>query len=205
MSSLIERLTKRGLIRPPTFLPSNMHYEALTGSVAYGISTSSSDEDVYGFGIPPKDDVFPHLRGEIPGFGRQKRRFDQYVQHHIEDRDAGKQYDLTIFNIVKFFSLCMENNPNMVDVLFVPAECIVYSSAIGQMVRDKRHLFLHKGCWPKFKGYSFAQKSKMLARAEKVVRFRGALVDADLPPNTKPSDIAAEIAKRSRDNTGRAR
>lgn len=29
------------------------------------------------------------------------------------------------------------------------------------MVRDARQLFLHKGCWPKFKGYAYAQLHKM--------------------------------------------
>jgi len=164
MSSVIQQLTKRKLITPPPFLPSNVHYEVLTGSVAYGVSSDTSDMDVYGFCIPPKEEIFPHLRGEINGFGRQKKRFDQYIQHHVDDPESRKQYDITIFNIVKFFSLCMENNPNMVDVLFVPANCVLYSSAVGQMVRDRRHIFLHLGSWHKFKGYSYSQLHKMRSK-----------------------------------------
>jgi len=164
MSSRVQQLTERGLLTPPPFLPKNVHYEAITGSIAYGVATSMSDEDIYGFCIPPKDEIFPHLRGEIQGFGRQKKRFDQYIQHHIDDPDSGKEYDFTIFSIVKFFSLCMENNPNMVDVLFVPANCIVYSSQVGQMVREKRHIFLHRGSWHKFKGYAYSQLHKMKSK-----------------------------------------
>lgn len=164
MSSLVQRLTERELIKPPSWLPKNTHYEAITGSVAYGVSSDTSDVDLYGFCIPPKEEIFPHLRGEIQGFGRQKKRFDQFVQHHIDDPDSGKEYDFTIFNIVKFFSLCMENNPNMVDVLFVPSNCVVYSSRVGQMVREKRHIFLHKGSFHKFKGYSYSQAHKMRSK-----------------------------------------
>lgn len=54
----------------------NVHYETIMGSVAYGVSSDTSDMDVYGFAIPPKDDVFPHLRGEILCFGKQHKRFE---------------------------------------------------------------------------------------------------------------------------------
>ena len=67
--STLQRLTDRGLIRPPRWLPGSVQYETIMGSVAYGVSSDTSDMDVYGWAIPPKDDVFPHLRGEIPGFG----------------------------------------------------------------------------------------------------------------------------------------
>jgi predicted nucleotidyltransferase len=201
MSSVIQRLSEKGLISPPPWLPKNVHYEAVTGSVAYGVSNAESDYDVYGFCIPRKDDVFPHLRGEIPGFGRQIQRFDQYIQHHVDDAEERKKYDLTIFGIVKFFSLCMENNPNMVDVLFVPANLILYSSSIGQMVREKRRIFLHKGSWPKYKGYSYSQQSKLHAGTTKAERFRAALLDMDLPKDTIPSDIDAEIESRNLDKS----
>ena len=45
MASVIQQLTKRQLIKPPKFLPSNVHYEVLTGSVAYGVSSDTSDMD----------------------------------------------------------------------------------------------------------------------------------------------------------------
>ncbi len=164
MSSRVQQLVKKGLISPPPWLPSNIHYEALTGSASYGTSSDTSDVDLVGFAVPTKEEVFPHLRGEINGFGRQKKRFGQYQQHHIKDDEARKEYDVTIYGIVKFFSLCMENNPNMVDVLFVPTECILYSSMLGQMVREKRHIFLHKGGFHKYKGYSYSQQHKMRSK-----------------------------------------
>ena len=132
------------------------------GSVAYGVSDDTSDQDIYGWCIPPKHVVFPHLNGEIEGFGRQKQRFDQYQQHGIVNpAEPGTSYDLSIYGIVKYFSLCMENNPNMLDSLFVPQSCILRISAIGNMVRENRRMFLHKGCWHKLKGYSYSQLHKM--------------------------------------------
>ena len=68
--STLQRLTDRGLVKPPRWLPANVQYETIMGSVAYGVSSDTSDVDVYGWAIPPKEDIFPHLRGEILGFGR---------------------------------------------------------------------------------------------------------------------------------------
>jgi predicted nucleotidyltransferase len=161
MSSIVQELKKKGLINPPGFLPGNVHYETLMGSIAYGVSGDTSDIDVYGFCIPPKDVVFPHLAGIIPGFGRQHQKFEQYQQHHVKPPGSDKEYDLAIYSIVKFFQLCMENNPNMLDSLFTPRRCVLHSTAVGEMVRAKRKMFLHKGCWPKYKGYAYSQLQKM--------------------------------------------
>ena len=58
--STLQRLADRGLIRPPRWLPANVQYETILGSVAYGVSSDTSDVDIYGWAIPPKDDVFRH-------------------------------------------------------------------------------------------------------------------------------------------------
>ncbi len=164
-SSTVEQLTTRRLIGPPKWLPNAVAYETIMGSVAYGVESDTSDMDVYGFCIPPKDNVFPHLAGEVPGFGRQIQRFEQFQQHHIQDGDAlggtGREYDVTIFSIVKYFQLAMENNPNVVDSLFTPVTAVLHTTHIGEMVREKRRIFLHKGAWHKFKGYAYSQLHKM--------------------------------------------
>lgn len=160
MSNLV-KMKKKGLINPPDFVHSQLQYETIMGSVSYGVSDVGSDLDIYGFCIPNKDMIFPNLKGEIFGFGRQTQRFDQFQQHHVVDKDTDKEYDFSIYSIIKYFQLCMENNPNMIDSLFTPRRCITYSTKIGEMVRENRKLFLHKGCWHKFKGYSFSQMHKM--------------------------------------------
>ena len=164
MSSIIQKLTKKKLIKPPKFLSTAVQLEVVMGSVAYGVSSDNSDLDVYGFCIPERSSVFPHTNGEIQGFGKQIQRFEQYQQHHIIDPNAlggkGQEYDFAIYGIVKYFQLCMDNNPNMIDSLFVPRRCILYSTQVGELVRENRKLFLHKGAWHKFKGYAYSQLHK---------------------------------------------
>lgn len=168
MSSKTKQLTEAQLVRPPSFLPETVQYETIMGSVAYGVSNDTSDMDVYGFCIPPKDMIFPHLKGEIPGFGEQIQRFDVWQQHHIKSPSElsghGREYDLSVYSIVRYFQLCMENNPNMIDSLFTPAHCVLFSTPVGSLVRENRKMFLHKGSWHKFKGYAYSQMSKMQSK-----------------------------------------
>ncbi len=165
MSSITEQLTKRGLAHPPTYLPSNVMYETIVGSVAYGVADEFSDYDVNGFFIPPAGMLFPHLEGDLLGFDKDPKAPKAYQEHHIMDNDAlggkGREYDLNIYTITVYFKLCMDNNPNMLDTLFTPRECVLHSTAISEMVRSRRHIFLHKKCWPKYKGYAFQQLHKM--------------------------------------------
>lgn len=159
---LIHDLEAKKLIHPPKWLGDNTHYLVRMGSFAYGVSNSSSDADMCGFAIPHADVVFPHLAGDVHGFGTQKQGFGQWTEAHI--RDGDKEYDFAIYNIVKFFQLCMENNPNMVDTLFVPDRCILHQTKVGIHVRRHRKLFLHKGSFQKFTGYAYGQFKKIRSK-----------------------------------------
>jgi predicted nucleotidyltransferase len=180
MSSLISQLSEKKLISPPKWLPCNTLFEGIQGSTAYGVAEDTSDWDIVGFCIPPKEIIFPHIAGIIEGFGRQQQRFICYQKHHVFDQTAannkGRSYDLTIYNIVHYFHLCLENNPNMIDSLFLPVDCILHMSQIGNMIREKRHIFLHKGCWHRFKGYAYSQMSKIQTKSQDSTSKRSELI-----------------------------
>jgi hypothetical protein len=177
---IIHKLRDQGLIQPPKWLPDNTAYLTVTGSMAYGVSRDSSDEDLIGFCLPPKDLVFPHLSGEIPGFGTQMQRFNVWEQHHVKTLDGQKEYDFSIYSIVKLFQLCMENNPNMIDAIFTPMGCVKHITEVGRMVVDNRRLFLHKG-------YSYSQVHKMDIKRNdvpEVVALREFCAKHDIPTET---------------------
>jgi len=174
---LLNKLQDKKLIHAPEWLPNNTQYLTLMGSVAYGVSSDTSDSDVYGFAIPPKSLVFPHTAGEIPGFGRQIKRFDMWQEHHINDSSEHKQYDFSVYSIVRYFHLVMENNPNMVDSLFVPINCIIHITRTGEFVRDARRIFLHKGSYHKFLGYAHSQLHKISTKTPQPGSNRSKLVE----------------------------
>ena len=132
------------------------------GSVAYGASTDYSDEDIYGWCIPTKEILFPHLTGYINGFGTKPDSFNVFQQHHIKFKE--KEYDICIYNIVHYFNLIMENNPNMIDSLFTSRNNIIHSTMVSEYLREQRKIFLHKGCYQKFKGYSYSELGKMTSK-----------------------------------------
>lgn len=160
MASILNKLIKQQLIYPPTFLEDNVNYEVIMGSYAYGCNDpEKSDLDIYGFCMPPLKYIFPHTAGEIFGFDKQTERFEQFQSHHIVSDN--KEYDLTCFSIIKFFRLCADCVPNTLDSLFVPFNCILFQTQLGQHVRENRKIFLSKKAFHSYKGYSFAQFSKL--------------------------------------------
>jgi hypothetical protein len=208
MGSVIGPLVKKKLAQPPAWLESNVHYETIMGSVAYGVSSDTSDYDVYGWCIPPKDMVFPP--GEIPGFGRAsngvKPKFAQYQQHHMYDPEAlagkGRTYDVQIFSIVKYFDLLMGNNPNVIDSLFTPVNCVLHATRVGNLIREKRRLFLHKGSWHTFRGYAYSQLHKMDVKpnAGEYQRIWAFEEKYGIPRTTTLDDVQREIASRESGN-----
>lgn len=184
MASTVSQLIKRGILKRgdyPTFLEGAIHYETIMGSIAYSVNEDTSDFDVYGVFIPPKSMLFPHLNGHIPGFGKEPPSCNNWQKHHLFDQDAeggkGRSYDLNFYSIVQYFQLCMDCNPNMIDSLFTARNCVLYTSSVGEIIRDNRQLFLHKGAWHRFKGYAYQQVHKMQSmkregkRAELVEKY----------------------------------
>jgi len=190
MSSVFDKLYSANLLNtPPAFLKNNIHYEVITGSTAYGCAdTAKSDKDVYGFAIPPKDIIFPHQAGYITsGFDEEYPNFKNWQQHHItHDSD---EYDIAIHNITHFFRLCMNNNPNMIDCLFVPLRCVIFTTQVGEHVRNNRKMFLHKGSFFKFRGYAKSQLSKL--QAKQINNFIAMCKEHNLPLEIQTEDVLA--------------
>ena len=167
---LIVELRKKGLIAPPKFLEGNLSYLTTMGSDAYGASSDASDLDVYGFCVPVQSDVFPHIKdGYIHGFGAPPNPFSVWTQHHIKDGD--KEYDLTVYSLIKYFNMAMDASPNIVDSLFVPRRCILHTTSIGTHVRENRKLFLSKKLRPKLLGYAYTQLGKLRNGNTPLVQF----------------------------------
>ncbi|RYD60168.1 MAG: nucleotidyltransferase, partial [Verrucomicrobiaceae bacterium] len=49
--------------------------------------------------------------------------------------------------------------------LFTARRCVIHSTPIAEIVRERRREFLHKGAWHKFKGYAYAQMGKIRSKS----------------------------------------
>lgn len=175
---LLHKLVERNQIHPPRWLPDNTQFLGYAGSAAYGVSGDTSDMDCFGFVIPPREIVFPFSDGgRIYGFGDQVERFRVWSEHHVQLPDEGRSYDFSVYNIVDFFHLAMENNANILDVLFLPRRCILHTTKIAEHVRAHRRLFLHKGAMHRLRGYAFSQMSKIRNRTNSSNPKRAAVIE----------------------------
>lgn len=149
--------------------PSFVNYNStnmltIMGSHAYGTNTPTSDTDFYGFVVPPIEYIFPHTAGNIFGFEKNIQNFDQYQGHHLDCGDGYGEYDLTIYSITRYFYLCADGNPNMIDSLFTDNDSLVFVDNVGQMVRDNRKLFLSQKAYHTFRGMAFSHISRLKNR-----------------------------------------
>jgi predicted nucleotidyltransferase len=145
----------------------NKILEIRVGSHLYGTNTPTSDFDYSGVFLPTKALVF--------GFQRVEE-----VNLSITDKDeAGKNtqnaVDRKLYEFRKFVKLAMENNPNIIEQLFVNEPNIVYINDAGRALLEERYKFPHKGLVEKFKGYAFSQKHKMIIRTDKFHELENAV------------------------------
>lgn len=195
--SKIDMLAKAGLLNFKEPWKLQTHYEVIMGSVAYGVSNDTSDIDLYAVCTPPKEMIFPHMAGHIRGFGPEPQNFESCQQHHIQHLD--KEYDISLYSIVNYFHLCADNNPNMIDSLFVPGRCVLHKDNVGTILRDNRQKFLHKGAYHRYKGYAYQQLKKIKTKnsdnkpLKKIQEFEKI---HDISNKTNMIDILQEIRKR---------
>lgn len=126
----------------PENLPGKLIYRVVSGSHAYGTSTPESDLDLRGVFLPDQEYVFGFL-------------------HHVEQverkKTKVKDEEETLFEFRKFMHLASQANPNILELLFVPDDCVVEIDAEGKILRRHRHLFLSKKVLYTFTGYAHSQ------------------------------------------------
>lgn len=159
--SVIKKLYKDGYLALGQTFATDTHYEVIMGSTAYGANSEDgkSDMDIHAITTPPLEWVFPHLTGAIPGFGDSPPKFENFQQHHIDAYE--KNYDVAIYSIVRMFDLAADNNPNILDMLWVPDNCITHIDEVGHYIRKNRKHFLHKGSYHRFRGYAHQQFKRL--------------------------------------------
>jgi len=123
------------------YVESHTIFETIIGSRAYGTNYEESDYDKAGVMIP----------GEEYFFGFDK--FEQFQEYPDEDK--------VIYDIRKALRLITDNNPNMMDLLYVPERCVVKSTSYWDKIRDSKDLFLSKRCRYTFSGYAIAQLNRI--------------------------------------------
>jgi uncharacterized protein len=120
--------------------------EAISGSNAYGLNLPTSDTDIRGVFILPED--------ELLGL-------------HYIDQVADDTNDVIFYELGRYVDLLIKNNPNILELLAVPDDCLIYKHPILNLLKPEE--ILSKICRDSFAGYAKAQIIKARGLNKKVV------------------------------------
>ena len=114
-------------------------FEAVTGSRLYGTATETSDWDYRGVVIPPLEVLI-----------------DPFMKFNVQD-SGFEEEDKALYSLGKFFELCAQANPNIIELLFIPQEYTTFDSEEWQIIKENRSLFVSKKVKYTFTGYAMSQ------------------------------------------------
>jgi predicted nucleotidyltransferase len=144
----------------------NKILEIKTGSHLYGTNTPSSDEDFVGLFIGDITNYF--------GLDNTKEVDMSTVSKLESGKNAPDAIDKKFYELRNFFQLCLDNNPNIIEMLFVNEKNIVFNDKFHALnLLQNNHLFPHQGLKQKFIGYSKGQLHKMHIKLENYDALRG--------------------------------
>lgn len=133
-------------------------FEARTGSHLYGTNTPTSDEDFCGVILPVSTEVF--------GFEKMEELNVSIVSKDAFGKNTEDAIDRKFYEFRKFIKLAMENNPNILELLFANKENIIYNNDAIDLF-SMRSLFPNKEfIHTKFLGYARSQKHLMTQKPE---------------------------------------
>jgi len=132
-------------------------FRGITGSKLYGTSTPQSDTDIRGVFIPSEEFYLGFL-------------------NKVEQVES-KEPDEVMWEISKFIKLCLDANPNIIELLFIPEECILESSDAWRDILKNKMMFLSTKIKYTFSGYAMSQLHRIKQHREWLLN----------PPSHKPT------------------
>ena len=121
-------------------------FEVISGSKSFGLNTPTSDTDIKGVYYLPKEKFFG---------------LDYIPQISNETNDE------VYYEIGRFVELLLKNNPNILEVLASPEDCILYKHPLMEHLQLED--FLSKLCKDSFAGYAVTQIKKARGLNKKIV------------------------------------
>ena len=111
----------------------------IRGSQAYGTALPTSDIDYSGVYIQSMNDILGN----------------QYKEQINDDKG-----DIVMYELRRFLELFASNNPNILEMLYAPEDCILYKHEAFDIILQQKDKFISKTCAKSFGGYAIAQIKK---------------------------------------------
>ena len=113
-------------------------FKAMVGSQAQGTATPQSDIDIKGVYIQKIEDLITF-------------DYEEYVE---------VSKDESYYEIRRFVELLLSANPNAIEILFSPDDCVLETTPEFKILQEYKNIFLTKKCYGTFAGYANMQIKK---------------------------------------------
>lgn len=123
-------------------------FKCLAGSHAYGTAIETSDEDYRG--------IYRNPQGEYLMLAEPSQQI------------ANEKQDIVYYSLKRFIELASACNPNIIELLYMPEDCIKLKTPTMQMLLENRDLFLSKKAFHSFSGYAYSQIHKAKGQNKRV-------------------------------------
>jgi uncharacterized protein len=122
-------------------------FEVITGSKAYGLDTSTSDTDIRGVFVLPKNTFYG---------------LEYTAQVNNETND------IVYYELKRFMELLSKSNPNILEMLCSPDSCVLQKHPVMEMLKPE--MFVSKLCEQSFANYAFTQIKKAYGLEKKIMQ-----------------------------------
>ena len=163
-----------------------------SGSSLYGTRTPQSDTDYIGVFIP-QDDYIVGLQ--------HIEQVEENVVDKINGKNTKDAVDCTYYELRRFLSLCLQGNPNVVEVLFVNEENIVEITEEGRSLLELKNAFLSEKLINNTYGYIKSMLKKLDTRQstlDSLTTLIDRIKSSDIPytePIAKIEDNIKDLVK----------
>lgn len=131
----------------------NQILKVRVGSHLFGTDMPESDTDYEGIFMPSDELVF--------GFGHCREVDLGLICKDETGRNTSDAIDYKVREYRDFCRLALQNNPNILNIIFANDENVIFCNEFGNRLRSMAGLFPHKGCIQRYKGYAISQMKKM--------------------------------------------
>ena len=157
---------ERRVAEPNTIL------RVVAGSQAAGTSLDGeNDRDEIGVCVEPPEYVIGHSRFEQWEYRDAVERAKAAGQafKNARLRSEPGDLDLKIYSLRKFCAMCLECNPNSLQILYAPDSLCLVNEPLGQRLRAIRGSFMSKRIGLAFAGYLHDQRDRLIGKRSKNV------------------------------------
>lgn len=141
-------------------------FRTRTGSNLYGLSTAESDTDYVSVFIPTSEDLL--------GLKKCEQIDNSTKSSSCDRRNTKEDTDDVMYSLPKFLHLALQNNPNIVELLFATPNVIEILEPEFKFLMHNYDKIISKRVFKTFTGYAFSQKKKLTVKSERY----NSLVDA---------------------------